>query len=137
MAMQDLSAYLKNLKDHLGVEKTGELALQLRIAEQRFSRWCDGEEIPDDESCVKIAIMAGDDPAKILILKHLATAPIMARDPWEKIYFKYRDGRTAPRPGAEESTYDRRRSAAQYTGVDRRAQNDRRRGLDRRLALAI
>jgi len=137
MAMQDLSTYLKKLKDDLGVEKTGELALQLRIAEQRFSRWCNGEEIPDDESCVKIAIMAGDDPAKVLILKHLSSAPIMARDPWEKIYIKYRDGWTGPKPETGDSQFDRRRSVLPFDGTDRRTRNDRRQGLDRRLALAI
>jgi hypothetical protein len=137
MAMQDLSAYLRNLKEQLSIQKKEGLAAQLDMDEQTLSKWCDGEALPDEDSCMKIALIAEEDPAKILILKHLSSAPMMARDSWEKIYIKYRYGRTAPKPEVEVSPYDRRHSVAQFTGVDRRARDDRRRGLDRRLALAI
>jgi transcriptional regulator with XRE-family HTH domain len=136
MAIQDLSAYLQNLKEQLNIRNNGELATQLNVDEQRVSRWCNGEEIPDDESCIKLASIAGDDPAKVLILKHLSSASIMARDAWEKVSIKYRYGRTTPKSPGKRSEYDRRHSVLQFTGADRRSLNDRRRGLDRRLVLA-
>jgi len=137
MAMQDLSAYLQNLKGQLNIRNNGELATQLKIDEPRVSRWCNGEEIPDDESCIQLAFMAGDDPAKVLILKHLSSASLMGRDIWEKVSIKYRYGRTSPKSLDKGSEYDRRHSVLQFTGADRRLRNERRRGLDRRLVLAM
>jgi len=137
MAMQDLSAYLQNLKQRLNIQNNGELAAQLKIEEQKVSRWCNGEEIPDDDSCIKLANIAGDDPAKVLILKHLSSASIMSRAFWENVSIKYRYGRTSPKSLDKRSEYDRRRSVLQFTGTDRRLMHDRRRGLDRRLGLAI
>jgi len=136
MAMQDLSGYLTSLNERLGDQKAEELA-QLNIAEQRFTRWCSGDEIPDDESCIKIALMAGDDPAKVLILKNLSSAPVNAKAFWEKVSIKYRDGRTISRSMDTGVASDRRRRVQPFDGADRRASHDRRRGLDRRLALAI
>lgn len=137
MAMQDLSEYLRNLKEQLSIQKKEELAAQLNIDEQKVSRWFNGEELPDDDSCIRLAFIAGDDPGKVLILKHLSSAPITARAFWEKVTIKYLDGRTIPKTMDKRSQYDRRRSVTQITGADRRSKNDRRRGLDRRLALAI
>ena len=136
MAIQDLSAYLQNLKEQLNIRNNGELATQLKIDEQRVSRWCNGEEIPDDDSCIKLAFIAGDDPAKVLVLKNLSSASIMARAFWEKLSINYRYGRTSPKFMDKGSEYDRRHSVLQFTGADRRSLNDRRRGLDRRLVLA-
>ena len=135
--MQDLSAYIQNLSEQLSSRKNGELATQLNIDEQRVSRWCNGEEIPDDESCLKLAYLAGDDPAKVLILKQLASASITARAFWEKVSIKFRDGRTFLKSLDKGAQYDRRHSVIPLTGADRRSLDDRRRGLDRRLALAI
>ncbi|MBI3596295.1 MAG: helix-turn-helix transcriptional regulator [Nitrospirae bacterium] len=137
MAMQDLSAYLQNLKEQLSIQKNGELATQLNIDEQRVSRWCNGEEIPDDDSCIKLASIAGDDPAKVLILKHLSSTSIMARAYWEKVSIKYRYGRTSPKSLDKGSEHDRRHRVIQFKGADRRLLHDRRRWLDRRLVLAI
>ena len=137
MAMQDLSAYLQNLKEQLNIQNNGALATQLKIDEQRVSRWCNGEEVPDDDSCIKLAFIAGDDPAKVLIIKHLSSASITARDIWEKVSIKYRYGRTSPKSLDKGSEYDRRHSVIQFNGADRRSRNNRRRGLDRRLVLAI
>jgi transcriptional regulator with XRE-family HTH domain len=137
MAMQDLSAYLQNLKEQLNIQNNGELAAQLNVDEQKVSRWCNGEEIPDDESCIKLASIAGDDPAKVLILKHLSSASIMSRAFWEKVSVRYRYGRTFPKFLGKRSQTDRRRSVLQFTGSDRRSRHDRRRGLDRRLGLAV
>jgi hypothetical protein len=137
MAMQDLSTYLQNLKEQLNIRNNGELATQLNIDEQRVTRWCNGEEVPDDDSCIKLAFIAGDDPAKVLILKHLSSASIMARDIWEKVSIKYRYGRTSPKAQDKRSEYDRRHSVVKFTGTDRRSRHDRRRGLDRRIVLAI
>ncbi|HUK56154.1 MAG TPA: helix-turn-helix transcriptional regulator [Nitrospiria bacterium] len=137
MAMQDLSAYLQSLKEQLNIRNNGELAARLNIDEQRVSRWCQGEELPDDDSCIKLASMAGDDPAKVLILKHLSSASITARSFWEKVSIKYRHGRTFPKSLDKGSQYDRRHKVLQFTGADRRSPYDRRRELDRRLGLAI
>jgi len=136
MAMQDLSAYLQNMKEQLNIQNNGELATLLHIDEQRVSRWCNGEEVPDDDSCIKLAFVAGDDPAKVLVLKHLSSASIMARAFWEKVSIRYQYGRTFPKFLGERSEYNRRHSAIPFTGADRRSLNDRRRGLDRRMALA-
>lgn len=137
MAMQDLSAYLRNLKEQLNIRNNGELATQLNIDEQRVSRWCNGEEIPDDDSCVKLALIAGEDPGKVLVLKNLSSASMMARAFWEKVSIKYRYGRTSPKAQDTRSEYDRRRSVIPITGTDRRSLNDRRKGLDRRFVLAM
>ncbi|HTN44637.1 MAG TPA: hypothetical protein VMN77_12675 [Nitrospiria bacterium] len=138
MAMQDISAYVRNLKEQLAAQKNGDLAEQLKIDEAKLSRWCNGEEIPDDESCIKLASVAGDDPAKVLILKNLSTASMMTRSFWEKAFIKYRYGRTFPISLIQRSRNDRRRSVIQFKGADRRLLlNDRRRGLDRRLGLAV
>ncbi|HET6465463.1 MAG TPA: helix-turn-helix transcriptional regulator [Nitrospiria bacterium] len=137
MAMQDLSAYLQNLKERLNIPNNRELATQLNVDEQRVSRWCNGEEIPDDDSCIKLAFIAGDDPADVLILKHLSSASIMARAFWEKVSIKHRYGRTIPKSLDKGSEYDRRHNVIQFTGADRRSLSDRRRGLDRRLLFAM
>ena len=137
MAMQDLSAYLQNLKERLNIQNNRELATQLNVDEQRVSRWCNGEEIPDDDSCIKLAFIAGDDPADVLILKHLSSASIMAKGFWEKVSIKHRYGRTIPKSLDKGSEYDRRHNVIQFTGADRRSLSDRRRGLDRRLLLAM
>jgi len=137
MAMQELSAYLQNLKEQLNIRNNGELATQLNVDEQRVSRWCNGEELPDDDSCIKLAFIAGDDPAKVLILRHLSSASLMGRDIWEKVSIKYRYGRTSPKSLDKGSEYDRRHSVLQFTGADRRLRNERRRGPDRRLVLAM
>jgi hypothetical protein len=137
MVMRDLSAYIRNLKEQLSTQKSEELAAQLDTDEQRVLRWCNGEEIPDDDSCIKLAFIAGDDPSKVLVLKHLSSASIMARAFWEKVSVKYRDGWTFPKSLDKGSQYDRRHSVIQFSGTDRRSVDDRRRGLDRRLALAI
>jgi len=137
MAMQDLSAYLQNLKERLNIPNNRELATQLNVDEQRVSRWCNGEEIPDDDICIKLAFIAGDDPADVLILKHLSSASIMARAFWEKVSIKHRYGRTIPKSLDKGSEYDRRHNVIQFTGADRRSLSDRRRGLDRRLLFAM
>jgi len=137
MVMRDLSAYIRNLKEQLSTQKSEELAAQLDTDEQRVLRWCNGEEIPDDDSCIKLAFIAGDDPAKVLILRHLSSASLMGRDIWEKVSIKYRYGRTSPKSLDKGSEYDRRHSVLQFTGADRRLRNERRRGPDRRLVLAM
>jgi transcriptional regulator with XRE-family HTH domain len=134
--MQSLSEYIKDLKKGLKIQKNEELAKQLNIDEQTVSRWCNGEEIPDDDTCIRLAFIAGDDPAKVLILRYLSSASIMSSAFWETISIKYRYGWTLPKSRNIGSRYDRRHRDIQITGTDRRSLDDRRRGLDRRLPLA-
>jgi hypothetical protein len=134
--MQNLSEYIQSLKERLKTQNNPGLATQLRTDEQRVSRWCSGEEIPDDDTCIRLAFIAGDDPAKVLILKHLSSGSVMSAAFWEKISIKYRHGRIFPNSLGEGSHYDRRTRVSQYNGADRRLLRDRRRGVDRRLVLA-
>jgi len=134
--MQDLSEYIKVLQKQLKTQKNQELATLLNIEEQRVLGWCNGEELPDDDTCIRLAFIAGDDPARVLILKHVSSASIMSRTFWEKIDIKSRYGRTFPTSLAEDSQNDRRHSVIQFNGADRRSLYNRRMGLDRRLLLA-
>ena len=136
VAMQELAEYIKDLKEQQKKLKKQGLAVQLNVDEQTVSRWSSGEEIPDDESCIRLAFIAGDDPAKVLILKYFSSSSNMSRPFWEKVYIKYRYGRTFAQAMSERSPYDRRNGALQFNGDDRRKAQDRRRGLDRRLLLA-
>src|SRR6266446_4348952 len=136
--MQNLVEYFEGLKKQLKMQKDQELAAQLNIDEQRVSRWCNGEEIPDDDTCIRLAFIAGDDPANVLVLKHLSSASLISRPFWEKISTKLQNGRTVPKFMIlnEGTKFDRRNSVIKFTGADRRSLYDRRRGLDRRLLLA-
>ena len=135
--MQDLSAYIQNLKEQLRIQKAPQLAAQLNIDERRVSKWCNGEEVPDDDNCIRLAWIAGDDPAKVLILKHLSSASIMSRAFWEKVTIKYQYGRIFRRSLDKGSQYDRRHSVMQLIDADQRSLYNRRIGFDRRLATAI
>ena len=136
--MQNLSEYIQDLKNQLKMQEKQELAERLNIDEQTILGWGKGEQIPDDDTCIRLAFIAGDDPARVLVLKHLSSASIMSRDFWEKISIKYRDGRTVPKFMIlnEGTKFDRRQIDMQFTGTNRRSLYERRRDLDRRLLLA-
>jgi transcriptional regulator with XRE-family HTH domain len=135
--MQSLSEYIKELKKELKMQENQELAAQMNVGEDRVARWCEGEEMPDDDTCVRLAYIAKGDPANVLILKQLSSATNASREYWEKISIKYQYGRTAPRFlfASQGSSLDRRSNVIQFNGADRRKMNDRRSG-DRRLLLA-
>src|SRR5262245_43028006 len=113
IVMQKLSDYIQELKNKIKTEENQDLSRPLQVDEQSGSRWVSGEEIPDDGTCVELAYIAKEDPAKIIILKHLSSAAGDSREFWEKISIKYRYGRTVTKPWEEGSRYDRRHSSVQ------------------------
>ena len=136
--MQEIAEYVQDLKKQLKMQDNQELAERLHIDEQTVLKWCNGEEIPDEDTCIQLAYIAKEDPAKVLILKHLSSASKDSRDFWEKISVKYRYGRTLPNflILKDDSQFDRRNNVIKFTGADQRLLHDRRRGQDRRLLLA-
>jgi len=138
IAMQNLSEYIQDLKKQLKMQENQELAESLNIDEQTILRWCKGEQIPDDDTCIELAYIAKDDPANVLILKHFSSASKKSSEYWEKISIKFRHGRTVPKFMIlnERTKFDRRHSDIQVTGTNRRSLHDRRKVLDRRLPLA-
>lgn len=86
--MTEFSQYLSSVKVRLGMRSERELALKLGISTTSIYNIIKGSSIPDDDKCLKIAEISGDDADKILLLAHKCKASDKSRPIWDGLLKK-------------------------------------------------
>lgn len=85
--MTEFTVYLKGIKAKLGIKSDRELAFKIGVSPAYISNMKLGQ-IPDDDVCLKIAEIAGDDPGKVLLLAHKSKASEKSKPYWESLFKK-------------------------------------------------
>ena len=85
MNMTEFVEYLRVVKTRLVMKSDRELAHKIGITGPAFSSIMAGISIPSEEHCVKIAQLAGDDPAYVIALARRCKAPESSRPYWDRI----------------------------------------------------
>jgi plasmid maintenance system antidote protein VapI len=140
--MGNFADYMKAVQERLNLHSLVALAEQLSIPSESVEKIIRNELTPDDELCLRIAYLTGDDPALVLALAHYDSATVITRPYWEKILLKLRDGRVHHSTLTDRRSWNERRmqssggSTAQKVSLshDRRQKIDRRSWLDRRFS---
>ena len=83
--MNELVSYLRDLKARLGIKSDRELASKIGMTQAGICNIMTGGGLPNDEHCVKIALLGGDDPAHIIALAHKSKASESMRPYWDRI----------------------------------------------------
>lgn len=140
--MENLGNYLKNLQEKLGFPDPKNLADQLSISPESIKNILQNKLIPDDELCLRIAYLAGDDPALVLAIAHFSSANVTAKTYWEKIFLKLKNGRVFNQGYKDRRSWSERRLPHSKSGSPvemgsfpekRKGIGDRRTVMDRRL----
>lgn len=91
--METVGKYLAGVQKRLCISNSKELAERLLISVDMVEDILGNEMVPEDELCLRIAYLAGDDPVLILAMAHYASGNVFTKPYWEKILFKLKDGR--------------------------------------------
>ncbi len=83
--MLTISAYLDEVKKKAGISTDKELADRLGIKNSAVCHLRSGENHPSDETCKKLAGLAGDPVETVLLLAAESRAPESTRKAWEHI----------------------------------------------------
>ncbi len=83
--MNDLISYLREVKTRNNIKSDREFALKVGLTQAAMSNFMGGAGSPNDESCIKIARFAGDDPARVIALAHKCKATENSRPYWDKL----------------------------------------------------
>jgi transcriptional regulator with XRE-family HTH domain len=84
--MTDIIKYLEGVKVKLGISSDRALAHKIGITQSAISNIMAGASIPSDETCIKIAELAGDDPALVILMAHKSKASEATKKHWAKIF---------------------------------------------------
>ena len=84
--MSEFSIYLEGVKAKLGIKSDNQLAIKLSISQSAVAGWTNSGRTPEDETCIKIANLAGDDPSQVILLAHKVKASEKTRPYWDKIF---------------------------------------------------
>ncbi|HEX9757433.1 MAG TPA: hypothetical protein VGB26_06485 [Nitrospiria bacterium] len=107
--MENLENYLENLQKKLGLTDSENLADRLSIPHETLKGMLRNQWIPNDELCLRIAYLSGDDPALVLAIAHFSTAKLTSKPFWEKILLKLRNGRVFSRGYRDRRSWNERR----------------------------
>ena len=141
--METVGEYLARVQGQLGIPNSQELAERLSLPVETIEGILRNEIIPEDNICLKIAYLAGDDPVFILAMAHFSSGSVLTKPYWEKILFKLKDGRVFHRGYKDRRSWTDRRilnqaRSPQTKGVppkENRKVSDRREFFDRRTQL--
>ncbi|MBI4847544.1 MAG: helix-turn-helix domain-containing protein [Nitrospirae bacterium] len=86
--MTEFATYVEGIKVKLGIKSDRELALKLGIAPPSLCNIVNGHGIPSDDTCLKIAALAGDDPEQVLLLAHKSKASEKSKPYWDSLLKK-------------------------------------------------
>lgn len=81
--------YLKGVKTKLKITSDRQLAVKLGVTQSYVSQIMSGGQIPNDDICVRIAELAGDDPIHVLLIAHIDRSSIVSRLYWEHLFKLY------------------------------------------------
>jgi DNA-binding XRE family transcriptional regulator len=84
--MNTLVKYLEGGRSKMGMKSDRALALRVGITQSSMHNIMAGMSTPSDDTCMKIAELAGDDPARVIALAHMAKAPGASKKAWDKIF---------------------------------------------------
>ncbi len=83
--MTEIVAYLQNVKIRLGIKSDRQLAMKSEITQAAICSIMGGGSVPTDETCIRIALLAGDDPAYVIALARKSKASEASRPYWDRI----------------------------------------------------
>ncbi len=84
--MTDFTKYLEGVKAKVGIKSDLQLAVRIGVSYSLVHGFLHSNRIPGDDICVKIAELAGDDPARVIALAHVVKASGASKRAWEKIF---------------------------------------------------
>ncbi len=84
--MTEFSKYLGGVKAKLAIKNDYQLSIKSGIAYSTIQSWMKAGKVPEDDVCIKIANLAGDDPARVILLAHKAKASDVSKPYWNKIF---------------------------------------------------
>ncbi len=83
--MRPIEKYLDDVKRKAGLPTDKALADRLGIKHPSICRIRSGEQTPSDETCARLAALAGDPVEKVLLLAAESRAPKSTRKAWHNI----------------------------------------------------
>ena len=86
--MNDLVRYLEGAKAKVGIKTNNEMARRIGLTSPGFFAIMQGRVVPSDDTCIKIAEVAGDDAERVLLLARKARAPESSKPYWDSILRK-------------------------------------------------
>lgn len=84
--MTDIVKYIEGIKVGKGIKSDRQLAALVGITQPSMTNILGGLSVPKDETCVKIAELAGEDPAIVILLAHKSKASEATKKHWAKIF---------------------------------------------------
>lgn len=84
--MTDFVKYLEGVKAKLGISSDRQFAGQIGVSQSFMSNMMAGWQVPEDDTCIKIAKLAGDNPERIILLARKSKASDTSRPYWEHIF---------------------------------------------------
>ena len=86
MAMKSFNEYLEDIRWEKRL-KQYELAKILGVSEGAISKYLKGEDVPEDDKCVRLAEFNGDDPHLVLAIARGSRAKdLKVKNLWEDMY---------------------------------------------------
>lgn len=83
--MRPIEKYLDEVKGKAGIKTDCELSRRLGIKQPSLVKIRTGENTPSEETCKKLANIAGDPYEKVLLLAQVSKAPDVSKLAWERI----------------------------------------------------
>ncbi len=82
----DFVVYLEGVKAKMGFKNDRALAVAVGMNASALCNVMKGLGVPSDDACVRIAQVAGDAPARVLLLAHRTRSRGDAKAAWDKLY---------------------------------------------------
>lgn len=83
--MRPIEKYLLEVKEKVGIKTDRALANALGMKQSSLYLIKSGVNTPSEETCKKLANIAGDPYEKVLLLAQVSKAPELSRPAWERI----------------------------------------------------
>ncbi len=84
--MTEIARYLEGVKAKLDIKSDTQLAIRLGVSQAAVQKWMKTGAVPDDDMCLKIAEIAADDPAMVILLAHKSRASEATKKHWARIF---------------------------------------------------
>lgn len=84
--MTEFAKYLTGVKAKMGIKSDNQLSIKLGVSQSAVQSWSVGGRVPEDDTCIKIASLSGDDPSQVILLAHKVKATDAAKPYWDKIF---------------------------------------------------
>lgn len=72
--MKTIPKILDHVKEKAGIKNDYNLSLKMGLTPEAIRQFRNNKSIPSDETCIKLANLAGEDAEKIILIAHAARA---------------------------------------------------------------